>query len=140
MFDIGFIEILVISIVALIVIGPERLPMVARTVGLILGRARGYVNAIRTDVHNEMRMDELKNLHTSVKENAQIIEDAVRQEVDQIRTMTDLEGATKTTSLASTNTDADVTPETNALVSSTESVSQQPTSSPGNQKYNTPDK
>lgn len=85
MFDIGFIEIMIISLVALIVVGPERLPAVARTLGHLLGRARGYVNGVKTDIHNEMRMEELKNLHTSVNKTVQSIEDSVRQEVDQLK-------------------------------------------------------
>ena len=105
MFDIGFIEIIIISLVALIVVGPERLPAVARILGHLLSRARGYVNGIKTDLHNEIRMDELKNLHTSVNETVQSIEDSVRQEVDQIKTMTDVEG--KVSFSASTETSAE---------------------------------
>lgn len=134
MFDIGFIEIIIISLVALIVVGPERLPAVARTLGHLLGRARGYVNGIKTDIHNEMRMDELKNLHTSVNETVQSIEDSVRQEVDQIKTMTDAEG--KISSPASTETSA----ETNTPAPPTEPTSLQSAPNPGEQKHNTLEK
>jgi sec-independent protein translocase protein TatB len=134
MFDIGFIEIIIISLVALIVVGPERLPAVARTLGHLLGRARGYVNGIKTDIHNEMRMDELKNLHTSVNETVQSIEDSVRQEVDQIKTMTDVEG--KISSPASTETSA----ETNTPAPPTEPTSQQSAPNPDEQKHNTLEK
>lgn len=85
MFDISFMELLVISIVALIVIGPERLPAVARTVGHLYGRCRNFVYAIRTDIHNEMRMEELKKMQSSVQETAQSIEDSVQQGVDRLK-------------------------------------------------------
>lgn len=87
MFDISFMELLVISIVALIVIGPERLPAVARTVGHLYGRCRNFVYAIRTDIHNEMRMEELKKMQSSVQETAQSIEDSVQQGVDHLKTV-----------------------------------------------------
>ena len=90
MFDISFMELLVISIVALIVIGPERLPAVARTVGHLYGRCRNFVYAIRTDIHNEMRMEELKKMQSSVQETVQSVEDSVQQGVDRLKTtMTD---------------------------------------------------
>lgn len=90
MFDISFMELLVISIVALIVIGPERLPAVARTVGHLYGRCRNFVYAIRTDIHNEMRMEELKKMQSSVQETVQSIEDSVHEGVDRLKTtMTD---------------------------------------------------
>lgn len=134
MFDIGFIEIIIISLVALIVVGPERLPAVARTLGHLLGRARGYVNGIKTDIHNEMRMDELKNLHTSVNETVQSIEDSVRQEVDQIKTMTDVEGK------ISSPTSTEASTETNISVSPIEPTSQQSAPNPDEQKHNTLEK
>ena len=83
MFDISFMELLVISIVALIVIGPERLPAVARTVGHLYGRCRNFVYAIRTDIHNEMRMEELKKMQSSVQETMQSMEDSVQEGVDR---------------------------------------------------------
>lgn len=90
MFDISFMELLVISIVALIVIGPERLPAVARTVGHLYGRCRNFVYAIRTDIHNEMRMEELKKMESSVQETLQSIENSAQQGIDHLKTaMTD---------------------------------------------------
>lgn len=86
MFDISFMELLVISIVALIVIGPERLPAVSRTLGHLYGRCRNFVYAIRTDIHNEMRMEELKKMQSSVQETVQSIEDSVQQGVDHLKT------------------------------------------------------
>ena len=86
MFDISFMELLVISIVALIVIGPERLPAVARTLGHLYGRCRNFVYSVRTDIHNEMRMEELKKMQSSVQNTAQSIENSVRQGVNQLET------------------------------------------------------
>jgi sec-independent protein translocase protein TatB len=86
MFDISFMEILVISMVALIVIGPERLPAVARTLGHLYGRCRNFVYSIRTDIHNEMRMEELKKMQSSVEETVQSVEHSVQQGIDQLRT------------------------------------------------------
>ncbi len=85
MFDISFMELLVISVVALIVIGPERLPTVARTLGHLYGRCRGFVYSVRTDIHNEMRMEELKKMQSSVHETVQDIGNSVQKEIDQIK-------------------------------------------------------
>lgn len=85
MFDVGFSELIVIGIVALIVIGPERLPKVARTVGHLLGRAQRYVNDVKADINREMQLDELKKLQAQVSESARNLEDSVRQEFDSAR-------------------------------------------------------
>jgi len=60
MFDIGFWELTIIGVVALLVIGPERLPRVARTTGLWLGRARRFVSSVKADIDREIAADELK--------------------------------------------------------------------------------
>lgn len=60
MFDIGFWELGLLMIIALLVIGPERLPRVARTVGLLLGKARGIVRSVKADVQRELAAEELK--------------------------------------------------------------------------------
>jgi len=82
MFDIGFSELIVIAIVALVVIGPERLPKVARTLGLLLGRAQRYVNDVKSDISREMQLDELKKLQSQVAESARTLESSVRSEFD----------------------------------------------------------
>lgn len=87
MFDVGFSELIVIGIVALIVIGPERLPKVARTVGHLLGRAQRYVNDVKADINREMQLDELKKLQSQVAESARSLEDSVRKEVDAARSV-----------------------------------------------------
>ena len=88
MFDISFTEILVIAVVALVVLGPERLPQVARTLGHLLGRAQRYVNDVKNDIQQEMELDELNKLKTSVQEAAHSIENTVRAEINQFQDLT----------------------------------------------------
>lgn len=85
MFDVSFTELIVIGIVALVVIGPERLPRVARTVGHLLGRAQRYVNDVKADIHREIQLDELKKLQSQLAESAQTIGDSVQQEIESAR-------------------------------------------------------
>ena len=61
-FDIAFSEIAVIAVVALVVIGPERLPKVARTLGHMFGRLQRYVNDVKADINREIELDELRKL------------------------------------------------------------------------------
>src|SRR5262245_63548048 len=77
MFDIGFSELLVIAIVALIVIGPERLPKVARTLGHLFGRMQRYVNDVKADISREMELDELKKMQASMEDAARSMRDSV---------------------------------------------------------------
>jgi sec-independent protein translocase protein TatB len=60
MFDVGFSELVVIGIVALVVIGPERLPRVARTAGVLFGRLQRYVAQVKADIGREIEMSDLK--------------------------------------------------------------------------------
>ena len=64
MFDIGFSELLVIGVVALVVIGPERLPKVARTLGVLFGRLQRYVTQVKSDISREMELAELGKVKT----------------------------------------------------------------------------
>ena len=77
MFDIGFSEIVVIGVVALIVIGPERLPKTARTLGLLFGRLQRYVNEVKADISREMELDELRRLKQQVQGAAQELKQSV---------------------------------------------------------------
>jgi sec-independent protein translocase protein TatB len=85
MFDIGFSELMVIGVVALLVIGPEKLPRVARTLGHLLGRAQRYVNDVKSDINREIQLDELKKLQSQVTDSARAIEESVRKEYDAAR-------------------------------------------------------
>ena len=82
MFDIGFSEFMVIAVVSLIVIGPERLPKVARTLGHLFGRMQRYVNDVKADISREMELDELRKLQTSVQDAARSFEHSVTREVN----------------------------------------------------------
>jgi sec-independent protein translocase protein TatB len=83
MFDVGFSEILVIAVVALIVIGPERLPKVARTMGHLFGRMQRYVNDVKADISREMELEELRKLQTDMQDAARSLESTVKQEVSE---------------------------------------------------------
>ena len=128
MFDISFMELLVISMVALIVIGPERLPTVARTLGHLYGRCRNFVYRVRTDIHNETRMEELKKMQSSVEETADSIENSVKQSIDQLKTtVNDVKAEEKLSTYSS-------------IASSPHADSQQPTSNINDSSHNTLDK
>jgi len=84
MFDIGFSELMVIAVVALIVIGPERLPKVARTVGLLFGRMQRYVNDVKADISREMALDDLRKLQANIQDTANSLEQSMKQEVNLV--------------------------------------------------------
>lgn len=79
MFDIAFSELVVIGVVALIVIGPEKLPKVARTVGLLLGRVQRYVNGVKSDISRELRFEELQRLQQEVQQGIRQAENTIHQ-------------------------------------------------------------
>ncbi len=62
MFDVGFWELGLIALVALVVIGPERLPKVARTTGKWVGRGRRMLNTVKADIEREIKAEELKQI------------------------------------------------------------------------------
>jgi sec-independent protein translocase protein TatB len=70
MFDIAFSELLVIGVVALVVIGPERLPKVARTMGHLFGRLQRYVAQVKSDINREMEVSELSKVKTEFESAA----------------------------------------------------------------------
>ena len=74
MFDIGFSEIVVIAVVALVVLGPEKLPKTARTLGHLFGRLQRYVNDVKSDIKREIDLDELRKLQQNVQTTAKEFE------------------------------------------------------------------
>jgi len=86
MFDIGFSELLVIGVVALIVIGPERLPRVARTIGHLMGRMQRYVADVKADIDREVELEELRKMRDSVQQAATNIESSVQSELNKTET------------------------------------------------------
>jgi sec-independent protein translocase protein TatB len=80
MFDIGFSELVVIGVVALIVIGPERLPKVARTAGLLYGRLQRYVSTVKSDISREIQLDEIRRAGQGFKESVESAASGVEQQ------------------------------------------------------------
>ncbi|MGE8318091.1 MAG: Sec-independent protein translocase protein TatB [Comamonas sp.] len=78
MFDLGISKMALIGAVALIVIGPEKLPRVARTVGALLGKAQRYVADVKAEVNRSMELDELRKMKDSVETAARDVESSVR--------------------------------------------------------------
>ena len=85
MFGIDFTELLVIMVVALIVIGPEHLPKVARTAGHPWGRAQRYVNGIKTDIAREMEVEELRKIQLEAEQKANSIEPILKQTAQDVQ-------------------------------------------------------
>lgn len=71
MFDVSFSELLVIAVVALLVIGPEKLPKVARTVGAFTGRMQRYMAQVKEEVNREIRFEELQKLQQEIKQSVE---------------------------------------------------------------------
>lgn len=95
MFDIGFSELLVIGVVALVVIGPERLPKVARTAGHLYGRLQRYVSTVKSDISREVELDELKrtgqqfkdsfdSAASDIREQTTVVDDYLKRELEGV--------------------------------------------------------
>jgi sec-independent protein translocase protein TatB len=85
MFDIGISEIMVIAVVALIVLGPEKLPKTARTLGHLFGRLQRYVADVKSDINRELQLEELKKLQAEVKTAATSIESSMSAAAGEIQ-------------------------------------------------------
>ncbi len=79
MFDFGFSELMVVMVVALVVIGPERLPKVARTLGHLWGRGQRYVNGVKSDIARDMDIEEFRQLQQTVQAEADTLGQSVKQ-------------------------------------------------------------
>jgi sec-independent protein translocase protein TatB len=102
MLDFGFDKLALIGAVALIVIGPEKLPKVARTVGHLLGKAQRYVADVKAEVNRSIELDELKKMKTQFEDAARDVERSVNTEIQQAstefeKTWEGLEGGTPDT-------------------------------------------
>jgi sec-independent protein translocase protein TatB len=91
MFDIGVTKLAIVGGIALIVIGPERLPRVARMIGTLLGRAQRYVADVKAEVNRSIELEELKKMKTEFEDAARNVEQTVSNEVN--RTTADLVSA-----------------------------------------------
>lgn len=79
MFDFSISEVMVVMVVALIVIGPERLPKVARTLGHLWGRAQRYINGVKADIERDMAVEEFRQLQQKVQAEAGALEQSMKQ-------------------------------------------------------------
>jgi sec-independent protein translocase protein TatB len=94
MFDIGFSEMVVCAVVALVVIGPERLPRVARTLGVLFGRMQRYVAQVKSDINREMEMADLGKVKTEFESAARSFESEFKsQAADVEREVRDAQSA-----------------------------------------------
>lgn len=84
MFDVGFWEILLILILALVIIGPERLPAAARKAGFFFGKARRYIEGVRTEVEQELDVNEFKRLLHNQEVQINELQQQIKSGVDNI--------------------------------------------------------
>lgn len=93
MFDIAFTELVLIAIVALIVIGPEKLPKVARTLGSLAGRMQRYVSTVKQDIERELELDDLKRLQQDFQQGSehvkQELENSIHANLADVKKVTD---------------------------------------------------
>lgn len=89
MFDISFTEMMVIAAIALVVIGPERLPKVARQAGQWVTKMRRYVDDVKADFNRQVELSELKNLKSQVEEAARTVEGELKQSVSDAQSSLD---------------------------------------------------
>lgn len=82
MFDFGFSEVGIAAVIALIVLGPERLPRVARQLGQWIGKLQRYVSDVKADINRQMDLEDLRKLQTEVTSAAKEVESSVRSAVD----------------------------------------------------------
>ena len=85
MFDIGFSEMVVLAVVALVVLGPERLPKVAKQAGLWISKLRRYVDDVKSDINRQMELSELRNLKTQVTDAAQELQTSMQSTVSGVQ-------------------------------------------------------
>ncbi len=81
MIDLGLSKMMLIGVVALVVIGPEKLPRVARTMGTLLGKAQRYVNDVKAEVNRSMDLEELRKMKETVETAARDVEQTVQTSV-----------------------------------------------------------
>lgn len=91
MFDVGFSELVLIAVVAMIVVGPERLPKVARTAGALLGRLQRYVANVKSEVEREMQFEDLKKLQQEIHAQSKQVENTILSPKPDIPIQSELE-------------------------------------------------
>jgi sec-independent protein translocase protein TatB len=83
MIDIGFTKIALIGVVALVVIGPEKLPRVARMAGTLFGRAQRYISQVKSEVSREMELDELRKMQKEMRDAAHDVEQSIAKNISE---------------------------------------------------------
>jgi sec-independent protein translocase protein TatB len=104
MIDFGFDKLALIGAVALIVIGPEKLPKVARTVGHLFGKAQRYVADVKAEVNRSIELDELKKMKNQFEDAARGVEQAVQEQVSEASSSFEKDWASLGTPLDSSST------------------------------------
>ena len=103
MFDVSLSELMIVGIVALIVIGPERLPRVARTMGHLLGRLQRYVGQVKSDINREMQLDDLKKFQAQMEDEANKIKSSFTEVKDELTSVETSLNASVTTATEALN-------------------------------------
>jgi sec-independent protein translocase protein TatB len=85
MIDLGLSKLALIGVVALVVIGPEKLPKVARMAGTLFGRAQRYINEVKSEVSREIELEELRNMHKDMQQAASDVEQSFAQSVSSVQ-------------------------------------------------------
>jgi len=130
MFDISFSELMVIGAIALVVIGPARLPKVARTIGHLMGRAQRYVNDVKSDIQREVELDELRKFKDQMSDAARDVQSSLREGEAALQATHDsVRAEVESLSEAVTPESPEVTQVT-ASDESTAAVEPEPTASP----------
>lgn len=120
MFDISFTEILIIAVVAIIVVGPQKLPKTVRTIAHLMGRAQRYVNDIKTDIKREMELEELQKVQQSIQNVGKDIEQSVRS------TISDAEKSVQSVGESLRSVESELKDIANEKITETESKSEEP--------------
>jgi sec-independent protein translocase protein TatB len=113
MIDFGLTKMMLIGVVALVVIGPEKLPKVARMAGSLFGRAQRYINDVKAEVSREMELDELRKIHEDAKKAASEVEQSIASHVSQ--TESEINAAWSGTPAAVSDADRYAQPDAGAL-------------------------
>lgn len=96
MFEISFGELAIIGLVALIVLGPERLPAVARTMGALVGRAQRFIRSVKSDIHQHSQMAGFNDLKQDVEDAANVFRGQIEKETAEVRQLSyDIEQETR---------------------------------------------
>lgn len=144
MFDAGFTELLLIMVIALLVVGPERLPGLARKVGTWVGKARMYVNSVRSDIERELRTEELKQILDKQEEEIRNLKGMMQHATEEIDRQTkDTEYLVKSLDEDKPSSKADESSADNTQASDQESLTdghhESSDSAPSSESTQTPD-